>query len=455
MTSMKIPKRVSTAVIQSLSAGVVPRTGLEYIAVGRKSEIDVLLKDIDDIVSEGGAAFRMILGRYGSGKSFLCQLIRNYALQRNFVVMDADLSPVARLTGTKDQGLNLYRELLTNAATKTRPDGGAFSALLERWISDLQQQVIQADGIQPSNPKFASAVDDRIRATVNQMEGMVHGFDFSTVISSYWHGHQSGDDAKKEAAMRWLRGEYSTKSEAREALGVRVIIEDTSWYDYIKLLAHFVKNIGYKGLVIFIDEAVNLYKISHTVSRNNNYERLLTIFNDTMQGKAQYLGVIFGATPQMVEDTRRGLFSYEALRTRLEESRFARNGLRDLSGPMLRLELLTPEEIFVLLQRVREIHALHYLYTSTVTDKQIELFLNEIRKRLGTEQLLTPREIVRDFIAVLNIIQQNPGVSFDSIVAGKDFKPSQVERDPEALTAETEIVDEDDSTASPYKSFEL
>lgn len=455
MTSMKIPKRVSTAVIQSLSAGVVPRTGLEYIAVGRKSEIDVLLKDIDDIVSEGGAAFRMILGRYGSGKSFLCQLIRNYALQRNFVVMDADLSPVARLTGTKDQGLNLYRELLTNAATKTRPDGGAFSALLERWISDLQQQVIQADGIQPSNPKFASAVDDRIRATVNQMEGMVHGFDFSTVISSYWHGHQSGDDAKKEAAMRWLRGEYSTKSEAREALGVRVIIEDTSWYDYIKLLAHFVKDIGYKGLVIFIDEAVNLYKISHTVSRNNNYERLLTIFNDTMQGKAQYLGVIFGATPQMVEDTRRGLFSYEALRIRLEESRFARNGLRDLSGPMLRLELLTPEEIFVLLQRVREIHALHYLYTSTVTDKQIELFLNEIRKRLGTEQLLTPREIVRDFIAVLNIIQQNPGVSFDSIVAGKDFKPSQVERDPEALTAETEIVDEDDSTASPYKSFEL
>lgn len=455
MTSTKIPKRVSTALVQSLSAGVVPRTGLEYVAVGRKSEIDVLLKDIDDIVSEGGATFRMILGRYGSGKSFLCQLIRNYALKRNFVVMDADLSPVARLTGARGEGLNLYRELLKNAATKTRPDGGAFSALLERWISDLQQQVIQTDGIQPSDPKFPSAVDNRIRTVVNQIEGMVHGFDFSTVISSYWHGHQSGDDAKKEAAMRWLRGEYSTKSEAREALGVRVIIDDASWYDYIKLLAHFVKDIGYKGLVIFIDEAVNLYKISHSLSRNNNYERLLTIFNDIMQGKAQYLGVIFGATPQMVEDTRRGLFSYEALRTRLEESHFARNGLRDLSGPMLRLELLTPEEIFVLLQRIREVHALHYLYKPVVTDKQIELFLNEIRKRLGAEQLLTPREIVRDFIAVLNIIHQNPSVSFDSIVASKDFKPSQVERDPEALTAETEIVDEDDSRASPYKGFEL
>ena len=454
MANTKIPKRISTAVMQSLGAGVVPRIGLEYIAVGRKPEIETLLHDIDDIVAEGGATFRMILGRYGSGKSFLAQLIRNYALQRNFVVMDADLSPTTRLTGTKEQGLSLYRELLTNAATRTRPDGGAFNALLERWISDLQQQVMQSEGIRPGDPQFTNAVETRIYATVNQMEGMVHGFDFSTVISAYWHGHQSGDDTRKDAAMRWLRGEYSTKTEAREALGVRVIIDDNAWYDYIKLLAHFVKDIGYKGLIVFIDEAVNLYKISHTVSRNNNYERLLTIFNDTMQGKAQHLGVIIGATPQMVEDTRRGLFSYEALRTRLEESRFARDGLRDLSGPMIRLEVLTPEEIFVLLQRIREIHGLHHLYEPNVTDKQIEFFLNEIRKRLGAEQMLTPREIVRDFLAVLNIIHQNPEQSFNSIVGGKEFQPTKVGSNPEALTVESEIVDEDDGT-SPYKKFEL
>jgi hypothetical protein len=454
MSTTKIPKRVSTAVIQSLGAGVVPRIGLEYIAVGRKAEIETLLDDIDNIVAEGGATFRMILGRYGSGKSFLSQLIRNYALQRNFVVMDADLSPTTRLTGTKEQGLNLYRELLTNAATKTRPDGGAFNALLERWISDLQQQVIQSEGIQPNDPKFATAVDARIHATVSQMEGMVHGFDFSTVVSAYWHGHQSGDDKKKEAAMRWLRGEYSTKTEAREALGVRVIIDDNAWYDYIKLLANFVKDIGYQGLIIFVDEAVNLYKISNTVSRNNNYERLLTIFNDTMQGKAQYLGVVIGATPQMVEDTRRGLFSYEALRTRLEESRFARDGLRDLSGPMIRLDVLTPEEIFVLLQRIREIHGLHHRYDPDVTDKQIEFFLNAVRKRLGAEQMLTPREVVRDFIAILNILHQNLDQSFSSIVGGEGFQPTRAGSNPEALTPENEIIDEDDG-ASPYKSFEL
>lgn len=451
----KIPKRVSTAIIQSLSAGVVPRAGLEHIAVGRKDEIEALLRDIDDIVADGGATFRMILGRYGSGKSFLSQLIRNYALQRNFVVIDADLSPQHRLTGTQGQGLNLYRSLLINTATRTRPDGGAFNALLERWISDVQQQVVQKEGIQPSDPGFASTVENRIRATVNNMEGMVHGFDFASVISAYWRGHQNADDELKAAAMRWLRGEYSTKTDARQALGVRVIIDDDSWYDYIKLMAFFVKDIGYKGLIIFIDEAVNLYKISNTISRNNNYERLLTIFNDTLQGKAQYLGVIVGATPQMVEDTRRGLFSYEALRTRLEESRFAKEGMRDMSGPMLRLEVLTPEEVFVLLQRIREIHGLNFNYGPPVEDKQIEYFMNEVRKRLGADQLITPREIVRDYIAILNILQQNSNMTFDGIVGSEGFKPTVAGRDPEALTPETEISDDEGDGESQFKSFEI
>lgn len=454
MASKKIPKRITSAILQSLSGGVTPRTGLEHIAVGRKHEIEALLHDIEDIVADGGANFRIILGRYGSGKSFLGHLIRNYALQRNFVVMDADLSPVRRLTGTKKQGLNLYRELLTNAATKTRPDGGAFDALLERWISDVQQQVFRSDGLTPADPGFSSAVEQRIHDTVRQMEGMVNGFDFAQVISAYWKGHQTGNDERKAAAMRWLRGEYGTKTEAREALGVRVIIDDASWYDYIKLVAQFVKDIGYRGLIIFIDEAVNLYKISNTIARNNNYERLLSIFNDTMQGKAQYLGVIVGATPQMVEDTRRGLFSYEALRTRLQESRLSQAGLRDMSGPMIRLEALTNEETFVLLQRIREIHGIHHKYTPTVIDRDLESFLNEIRKRLGAAQLMTPRDVVRDFISVLNLLHQNPGVSFASIVGGTDFTVTRTEADPEALTPETEIID-DEEVPSPYTSFEL
>ncbi len=434
-----IPKRISTAILQSLSAGVVPRTGLEHIAVGRKDEITALLHDLDQIVAQGGASFRMILGRYGSGKSFLAQLIRNYALQRGFVVADADLSPTTRLTGTGGQGVALYRELLENLATRTRPDGNAFAAVLERWINDVQQAVIQS-GVSPSASGFGVAVETKIHGTISQMQEMVHGFDFASVLTTYWQGHQAGDDNRKNAALRWLRAEYATKTEAKEALGVRVIIDDETWYDYLKLLARFVVDIGYKGLVLFIDEAVNLYKISNTVSRNNNYERLLTIYNDVLQGKAQYIGFIFGATPQMVEDRQRGLFSYEALRTRLEESKYAKDGLRDLSGPMIRLDVLSVEEIYVLLQRVREIHALHYDYKPTVTDKQIEMLIEHSMARVGANQMLTPREILRDFTSILNILQQNPGTSFEKLVGELNTTPDT--DDPEALTPSTEIGDD-------------
>ncbi len=447
----KIPKRMTSAILQSLGAGVVPRTGLEHIAVGRKAEIAALLHDLEDVIAEGGASFRILVGRYGSGKSFLCQLIRNRAMQENFVTADADLSPVNRLAGSKGQGLSLYRELLNNLATRTRPDGGAFSALLERWINDVQSTVMK-EGLRPTDGGFAQAVEARIHATISEMEGMVHGFDFASVISAYWNGHQSGDDERKGAALRWLRGEFSTKTEARQALGVRVIIDDESWYDYLKLLARFFRDVGYKGLVIFLDEAVNLYKISHTVSRNNNYERLLSILNDTLQGRAEYIGLVVGGTPQMVEDQRRGLFSYEALRTRLEESRYAREGLRDYAGPLIRLEVLRPEEIFLLLQRLREVHGIHHKYEPVVTDAQIKGFMTETLNRLGADQFLTPREVVRDFIAVLNLLYQNPDQTFASIVGGIEM--SRQTADPEALTPETEIRD-DDEPSSPYATFKL
>jgi hypothetical protein len=448
----KIPKRISTAILQSLAAGVVPRTGAEYIAVGRKSEIEALLHDLDNVVEQGGASFRLIVGRYGSGKSFLLQLLRNYAFQRNFIVADADMSPQRRLTGSKNQGLALYSELLNNMASKTRPDGNAFAAILEKWISSVQNEVMQS-GISPSASGFAGAVEQKIHAIVNEMEGMVHGFDFAHVINAYWRGHQNDNEELKNAALRWLRGEFSTKAEAKAALGVRVIIDDESWYEYIKLLGQFVRRIGYAGLVIFIDEAVNLYKISHIQSRNNNYERLLTIFNDTLQGKAAYLGVLFGATPQMVEDERRGLFSYEALKSRLEESRFAREGLRDMSGPMIRLDVLSHGEIYILLQTLRDIHSSHHQYEARVSDDEIKGFMNEVLNRVGASAFLTPREVIRDFVSLLNILHQNPNETFSSLLGTAELSTGRPIVDPEALTEENEIRDEEED--SPYSGFKL
>lgn len=421
MKELKIPKRLTTALVNSLTAGVVPRVGLEHIAVGRKPEVEAILRDMDNI-AEGGAAFKLITGRYGSGKSFLLQVIRNYAMDRDFVVADADLSPERRLVGTKGQGLATYRELMTHLSTRTRPNGGALETILQKWIAAIQQEIMQETGLRPSDAALNEQVELRIYTVTSRMQNLVHGFDFAKVLAAYWNSYKLGDDDRKQAALRWLRGEYPTKTEARKDLGVGVIIDDDSWYDYIKLWSEFTSAIGYKGLLLFIDEGVNLYKITNSISRQSNYEKLLTMFNDTMQGKAEHLGIFMGGTPQFVEDERRGLFSYDALRSRLIDGRYGNSGLKTYTSPILKLDMLSYEEILILLQKLRDIHALHFQYPAMLTDEQLIAFMQQAVSRLGAEELLTTREVVRDFMDLLHTLHQHPDTTFEQLL-GKMTSP--------------------------------
>jgi hypothetical protein len=435
MAKVKISKKISTALINSLSAGVVPRFGLEHIAVGREKELKSLLQNLDDI-GEGVAAFRFIIGNYGSGKSFILQMIRNRAMEQNFVVADADLSSQRRLAGTNNEGLATYRELMSRLATKTRPDGGALVSILEGWINKIQQEVAKDSGMRPNDEGFDDKVETKIREVVQYIEDLVHGFDFGTVIVAYWRGYRQDDDELKNAALRWLRGEFNTKTEAKAALGVRVIIDDDSWYDYIKLIAKFVAEIGYKGLLVLLDEVVHIYQISTTVTREKNYNRLLAMFNDTMQCKAEHLGIVIGGTTKFLEDPNRGLFADPAWRRRTKESRFVQAGIQEYSGPVIRLNPLTEDEIFTLLQGLAEIHALNFGYEKALTNREFKDFIHEIVNRLGAEALLTPGEIVRDFISVLNILYQNPQISFSKLIHGSDFKLTAVGKN-------TDVDDED------------
>ncbi|WP_379134305.1 ATP-binding protein [Paenibacillus sp. sgz500958] len=415
MKSMKIPKRMTTALVNSLTAGVVPRIGLEHIAVGRRPEIEAILRDMDNI-ADGGAAFKLITGKFGSGKSFLLQMIRNYAMDRDFVVADADLSPERRLVGTKGQGLATYRELMSHLSTRTRPDGGALEIILQKWIFSLQQSIMEDKGFGTDAPQLGQEVEKQIYAVASEMRGLVHGFDFAKVLAAYWNGHKLANDDLKQDALRWLRGEFATRTEARKALDVGVIIDDDNWYDYMKLWAEFTAAIGYQGLLLFIDEGVNLYKITNSISRQSNYEKLLTMFNDTMQGKAERLGIFLGGTPQFVEDGRRGLFSYEALRSRLVAGRYGAAGLNNFTGPIIALDMLSHEEILILLQKLRDIHAQHYAYDVNLSQEQLVHFMEQAVGRLGAEELLTPREVVRDFMDLLHTLHQHPGISFEKLV---------------------------------------
>lgn len=420
MEQVKIPRRIAQTVLNSLKGGVVPRIGLPYIAVGRKNEIAALLHDVD-IISEGGASFRFIVGKYGSGKSFLLQTIRNYVMDKGFVVADADLSPERRLQGTRGQGLATYRELISNLSTKTKPEGGALTLVLDRWISGVQSAAVQETGLDINNSELAKEVDRRIFAVTSSLGELVHGFEFGKLLSAYYHAYLDGDDTTKAKVTRWFRGEYTQKREAKDELGISIIITDDDWYDYLKLFANFFRLAGYTGLMVMIDELVNIYKIPQSISRQYNYEKMLTMYNDTLQGKAKYLGIIMGATPQTVEDKRRGVYSYEALRSRLAEGRFSKPGTRDLLAPIIRLDPLSAEEMLVLCEKLRDMHAGLYNYTTRLTTDDLVTFVKTEFSRIGADQNITPREVIRDFIELSDLLYQNPTLKLTDILTSGDF----------------------------------
>ncbi len=416
----KVPKRIAQTVLHSLKGGVVPRIGLPYITVGRKNEIQALLHDVD-IIAEGGASFRFIVGRYGAGKSFLLQAIRNYVMDRGFIVADADLSPERRLQGTRGQGLATYRELIGNLSTKTKPEGGALTLILERWISSVQSEALQESGLQPGDPALTALVDQKIYAVTASVSELVHGFEFAQLLSAYYHAYLKSDDETKAKVVRWFRGEYALKREAKEELGVNIIITDDDWYEYLKLFATFFRLAGYSGMMIMIDELVNIYKVPNSITRQYNYEKLLTMYNDTLQGKAKYLGIIMGATPQAIEDKRRGVYSYEALRSRLAEGKFSKPGARDLLAPVIRLDPITAEEMLILCEKLAAMHAGLYDYEQKITTNDLAAFIKIEYERIGADVHITPREVIRDFIELLDILYQNPGMSVIELLNSDTF----------------------------------
>ncbi len=432
---MKVPKRIASVLINSLKGGVVPRIGLPYITVGRESEINALLHDIESI-SEGGAAFRFVAGRYGSGKSFLLQTVRNYAMDRNFVVADADLSPERRLQGTKGQGLATYKELIRNMATRTRPEGGALGLILDRWISNVQNEAMDSLGCGFDDPRLSAETEKKIRSVISELNEMVHGFDFAKLLTAYYRAYIRGDDESKARVIKWFRGEYSLKSEAKAELGVNIIITDDDWYDYIKLFAEFLKRAGYDGMIILIDELVNIYKIPNSITRQYNYEKILTMYNDALQGKAHHLGIIMSGTLQCIEDQRRGIYSYEALRSRLEQGRFGSEKHADMLAPVIKLNPLSYEEMLVLTEKLADIHAELFGYERTLGQEELISFIKIEYGRIGADKNITPREVIRDFIELLNIAFQNPELSVTQLLDSEGFKYAVSDADGEKACEE-------------------
>ena len=420
------------ALIQSLRAGVVPRVGQHLIQVGRVGELDALLKDVDRL-ADGGAAFRVVIGEYGAGKTFFLNLVRAIAMERKLVTMHADLNPDRRLHASGGQARSLYAELAKNMSTRTKPDGGALQGIVEKFISQAKAEAKTS----------GDSTENIIQARLNELTEMVNGYDFAHVIAAYCRGFDEANEQLKADAIRWLRGEFTTKTDARAALGVRTIIDDASVYDQLKLLSRFVRLAGYAGLMICLDELVNLYKLANTQARNANYEQILRILNDSLQGATQGLGFVLGGTPEFLMDTRRGLFSYPALQSRLAENSFAKSGLVDLSGPVIRLTSLTPEDFYVLLQKLRHVYASGDPQKYLLPDEALPKFMAHCNQRLGEAYFRTPRTTITAFINLLAILEQNPGTDWRELIGSVDVAKDTggesdltVEQDDELATFE-------------------
>ncbi|WP_251767420.1 ATP-binding protein [Shewanella indica] len=424
MVAKRIRAKERDAIIQSLKSGVTPKIGIQHIQVGRVNELKALIQDIDRI-SDGGSDFRLIIGDYGSGKTFFLSVVRAIALENKLVTVNADLSPDRRIHASAGQARNLYSELMRNMATRNKPDGSALTSVVEKFITEAMKE---AD---TSGKSINSIIHEKL-ASLSELVG---GYDFAKVIEAYWIGHEKDDEILKASAIKWLRAEYSTKTDARNDLGVRTIISDASFYDALKLMSLFVRQAGYQGLLVNLDEMVNLYKLNNTTARTSNYEQILRILNDCLQGSAEYLGFLLGGTPEFLLDPRKGLYSYEALQSRLADNSFAKQaGVIDYSSPALHLASLTPEELYILLKNLRHVYAEGDETKYLVPDESLKAFLQHCSQTIGDAYFRTPRNTIKAFLDMLAVIDQNPQIAWHSLISSvaiNEDKPSDVELETE------------------------
>jgi hypothetical protein len=438
VTNKRIRLKEKDAIIQSLKSGVTPKIGIQHIQVGRVNELKALIKDIDRIVS-GGSTFRLIIGAYGSGKTFFLSVVKAVALEKKLITVNADLSPDRRIHASSGQARNLYSELMRNLSTRNKPDGNALTSVVEKFITEARKEA----------ESTSSSVNDVIHQKLESLTELVGGYDFAKVIELYWTGHEQDNDELKSNAIRWLRAEYATKTDARKDLGVRTIISDASFYDSLKLMSLFVRQAGYTGLLVNLDEMVNLYKLSSTQARMSNYEQILRILNDCLQGTAEHIGFVLGGTPEFLLDPRKGLYSYEALQSRLAENSFAKQaGVIDYSSPALHLASLTPEELFILLRNLRHVYAEGNVDNYLVPDESLTSFLNHCSQTIGDAYFRTPRNTIKAFLDMLAVIDQNPSISWDQLIKSVDI----AEDKPTDMALE---IDEAEAEADELTDFKL
>ncbi|NGM71690.1 ATP-binding protein [Sphingobacterium sp. SGL-16] len=423
---INVKPKEATAIVNSLLGGVVPRIGVQHITVGRSEEVEAFITALED-VKNGHSMVKFWIGDFGSGKSFMLHLLNTVALKQKFVVSTADFTPDNRPYSNDGKAVILYTAIMDNIAIQTKPECGALATLLEKWIEQIVSATASENNLsllEIRSEQYSNLVQTKIMQTINGLTDV----GFATVVMKYYEGYISDDELIKRNALKWLKGQYKLKLEARQDLNVREIINDLNYYDMLKNFTSLFVSMGYSGFMINLDEAINLYKISTAATREKNYEKILTIYNDCFQGKISHLFINFAGTREFLENERRGLFSYLALKSRLETNKFETQQIRDFAQPVIRLLPIDHNEIFVLLQKLKAVFEFNYKIEIAITDDEIHVFMEEIYIKPGANEFLTPREVIRDFLNVLSILRQNPTVDKNNLfnqIEIKDERPME------------------------------
>ncbi|GBG94530.1 biotin carboxylase [Ligilactobacillus salitolerans] len=427
----RINPKEAASIISALEAGVVPQRGVRHLLVGRNEEVKEVLRILDDVAA-GGSDLRFWVGDFGSGKSFMLRTIEAIALQKNYLVATVDMTPTRRFYATDGKAKALYTAIVNSIISQTAQNGNALDTVFSQWINQIAQAVASEAKIslpEALSKEAQSLMTNKILDITGSFAAAGLAFEMGQAIVKYYEGVLDNDRMLKAQALRWIRGEIETKTEAKRELGINRVITDDNWFDAIKNLSELFSRLGYAGLVINFDEAVNLYKLPRRQSRERNYERILNIYNECKSNEVQHLLVNFGATRKTVFDETRGLASYGALKGRLGAESSLDSELVNTNKTVLPLKPLTNEEIYTLLQRLTEIYNLHYRAQVELSLQEVQLYMEEQLNRPGADQFLTPRAVIKDYIEILDLIRQNPAIEVEKVILSKFGQESPVQKD--------------------------
>lgn len=440
--AIRINPKEASVIIKSLEGGVVPSIGVQHLLVGRNREVEELIKILDTI-SDGGSDIRFWVGDFGSGKSFMLATIEQIALQKDFVVSSLDLNPSRRFYATDRKAVALYTEIIDNIKTKTARNGNVLNTIIEEWLNRIFQIVADSYAIDISDIIAGSKqkeVKNEILNTIGNFSAVGLSFEFGQALIKYYEAFIEDNRLLGTNALRWMRGDITTKTEAKKALGINQIINDDNWFDALKNMSELFLAIGYSGFVVNFDEAVNLYKIPQSVTRERNYERILNIYNECKSNIAKGLFINFGATRKTIFDENRGLSSYGALKGRLGNEESMDNKLVNTNRTVLGLKPLTNEEIYTLLENLVNVYNVNYKESISISEDEIVAYMQGQLNRPGADEFLTPRAVIKDFIEILDLKRQNPDQEIMDIIKIRFKDVLAISKDPSDLDDEIEII---------------